>query len=288
MPKTGGTTATIVTAPSGSILADLVIDGGYVYWMEWVQSTGQVKINKALIDGTSASTLTTVASPYKGSTRPIFTTLRTDGTYLFWVGTPDIQYDTNGYSNDTTTRIDMISVNGGAVTTLVSLPGPTWDVTLGGDTSVICYEMIVNGVFVLNSTSWYADSRPSIQCSSPSNHQIAYGDMPSFATSASHLLTTYAAGHFYFPNGYGIANELHYSSTDTFLTSPTAVGEQGYMTNDATDLFYISGQQVHQVDTTTKVDQTLTPPGTSIVSMTSDGTTLFWVDGVNIYSTPKL
>ena len=113
--------------------------------------------------------------------------------------------------------------------------------------------------------------------------------MPSFATFESHTPTTYAAGHVYFPNPYGIADELHYSSTDTFLTTSSALGSNGnYMTTDATDLFYIYQQQVHQVDTTTKVDQPLTPTGTSISSMTSDGTTLFWVDGVNIYSIPKL
>jgi hypothetical protein len=287
MPKTGGNPTTIVTAPSGSVIADLVVNGGYVYWMEWARSTGQVKINKALIDGTSASTLTTVASPYKGSTRPIFTTLRTDGTYLFWVGTPDIQYDTNGYANDTTTRIDMISVNGGAVSTLTSVPGPTWDVTLGGDTSVICYKMIVNGVFVLNSTSWYADSRPSIQCSSPSNHEITGANTPSFSNFSSHSPSTYSTGGLFFPNAYGIGSGP--SSIDTLLTSSSAIaGGSGYLTSDDTDLFYISGQQVHQAKIATKVDQPLTPTGTSIISMTSDGTTLFWVDGVNIYSIPKL
>jgi hypothetical protein len=296
MPKTGGNPITIVTAPSGSEVGDLVVNGGYIYWMEWVQSTGQVKINKALVNGTSATTLTTVASPYTGSTRPILLTLRTDGTYLFWVGTPVIQYDTNGYASDTFTRIDMISVNGGAVKTLATVTGgSTWNVTLGGDTSVICYTMIVAGVYIPNNNGWLADARPFIQCSSPSNQSIAGGNLQSFtdpvSSYVSSFYTTYAAGNIYFPNQYGIANQSYCSNCSfpyTFLTSATAQGAYGwYLESDATDLFYVSQQNIHQVNTTTKVDQPLTS-GTSINSMTSDGSTLFWVDGVKIYSMPKL
>jgi hypothetical protein len=44
---------------------------------------------------------------------------------------------------------------------------------------------------------------------------------------------------------------------------------------------------IHQVNMTTKIDQTLTS-ATLLNSMTSDGSTLFWVDGVNIYSMRKL
>ena len=288
MPKTGGNPITIVTAPSGSEIGDLVVNGGYVYWMEWIQSTGQVKINKALVNGTSVTTLTTVASPYTGSTRPILLTLRTDGTYLFWVGTPVIQYDTNGYASDTFTRIDKISINGGAVTPLTTVTGgSTWSVTLGGDTNVICYTMIVAGVYIPNNNGWLADARPFTQCSNPSNQYITAGNLQSFTDPGSSysIDTTYSAGHLYFPNQYGIADELHYSATNTLLTS--ALGCSGFLTSDTTELFYVSNGTIHQVNISTKDDQPLTS-AILLNSMTSDGSTLFWVDGVNIYSTPKL
>jgi hypothetical protein len=288
MPKTGGAPTTIVTAPSGSSVSDLVVNSGYVYWMEAIRSTGQVKINKATVNGTSPTTLTTIASPY-GTTRPIPPVLRTDGTYLFWVATPVIQYDTTGWASDTFTRINKVSVNGGAVSTLTTVTGgSTWDVTLGGDTSVICYKMIVAGEYNPNTTSWYNTARPFIGCSSPTNPMVNLGQIPSFVDSQANSMrgsTTYSNDRIYLHNAYGISDTPHTTAENTLLK----VGNtQDYLNSDPNHLFYLLNHQIYQASLTTWVSQLLVPVTSTLSSMSSDGSTLFWIDGVNIYSKTKL
>lgn len=284
-PKTGGASTTIVTAPSGSAVGDLVVAGGYIYWMEWVRSTGQVKINKATVDGASPTTLTTIASPY-GTTRPLLLALRTDGTYLFWVATPVIQYDTTGWASDTFTRIDQISVNGGAVSTLATVTGgATWDVTLGGDTSVLCYKMIVAGTYS-PTYNWWGNARPFMHCSSPTNPMVNMGQIPSFTDLPSSVdgSTTYSNLYVYLHNSYGISDTFRTTAENTLLKVQNT-GD--YLNSDATHLFYLLNGQIYQANLTTFDSQPLAPV-TSLRIMTSDGTTLFWVDGVNIYSKTKL
>lgn len=286
-PKTGGASTLIVTAPSGSVVGDLVVAGGYVYWMEWGKSTGQVKINKATVDGASPTTLTTIASPY-GTTRPILLTLRTDGSYLFWVATPVIQYDTTGWASDTFTRIDKVSVNGGAISTLATVTGgSTWDVTLGGDTSVICYKMIVAGEYSPTSNAWWSTARPFMNCSSPTNTTMNMGQIPSFTDAQANSMTgstTYSNGSVYLHNDYGVSDTLHITAENTLLKVENT-GD--YLNSDATHLFYLLSGQIYQASLTTWSSQPLAPV-TNLSSMASDGTTLFWVDGVNIYSKAEL
>jgi hypothetical protein len=286
MPKVGGPSTTLITT-SGSTPTDLLIRNGQIYWMEMLDGTLTTNINRTPVTGGSSITLTAATSTSSTQTIPQY--LKSDGQYLYWIGTSLVRSDI-GYATDVQTIVNSMSINGGAVTTIQTLgssgtPFPTWAVT-DGDTDRICYTIVWNSTYKADS-QWLSSTYPGLYCvnkssiSNGTNLAIVSSQLPTLDKFS--CPTAYAAGHVFWVNQYGIANDSGYLSQETeYLPSSTInCNSVTSMTGDSTSLFYTNqnggGVDLHQVNLMDKSDKILTSTS-AFTYMKSDDSSLFWVD----------